>query len=214
MRTAMVCTIFFASGLVCALGHAAARPQPLPLDACPGGDRASAVVMEVFSDFQCPGCANLYQENLRNVLTDYVATRRVCVLFQEFPLPQHKYARMAASYAVAALRVSPAIQVKVIDTLYSTQARWSEDGQVEQVLTETLTNEEMRRVSLWLEHPEVEAEIRRDLESGKELGVRSTPTVFVHYRGTIRRIPSTVQWEVLRRYLDYLVSKPPVREKR
>lgn len=208
MRTTSLRTLLFVAGVVCTLGRATAWDLPTLPDACPGGSATSAVVIEVFSDFQCPACADFYQRNIRGVLTEYASTRKVCVLFQEFPLPQHEHARLASSYAVAAHLVSPSVQVRVIDALYSNQTQWSEDGQVENVLAKVLTDEELRRVSLRLRDPEVEKEIRDDLATGAERGVRSTPTVLVHHQGTTRRIPSTVQWEILRRYLDYLVSKP------
>lgn len=206
MRTASSRSLFVVAGLVCALGRAAARDLPALPGACPRGEAASAVVVEVFSDFQCPACAEFYQRNLRNVLTEYAAAGGVCVVFQEFPLPQHEHARLASNYAVAALLDSPQVQVRVIDALYSSQDRWSANGQVEEALAEVLTQEEIRRLSLRLRDPVIEKEIRHDLAAGERRGVRSTPTIFVRHRGATRRIPPTVQWEILRRYLDYLIS--------
>lgn len=69
-----------------------------------GGSLNSPIRLEIFSDFQCPACRDLYLGTIRQVLEEYASKDKVCVIYHEYPLSIHPYAREAARYCEAASR--------------------------------------------------------------------------------------------------------------
>src|SRR5262249_7208057 len=106
------------------------RGQALDVDpaTCLGGTPEAPIRLEVYSDFQCPACRAFYIDTMRQVLKDYCAPNKVCVVYHEFPLTMHKYSRLAARYSLAAQRVGHNQWAAVVDAMYANQATWSIDG--------------------------------------------------------------------------------------
>ena len=174
---------------------------------CWGNDPNAPVLIEVFSDFQCPHCRTLYLETMRQVLADYAAQGRVCLAYYEFPLSQNPYSRAAARYAVAASRLGAQKWIQVMDALYYYQGQWSQDGRIEPVVAQALSENEFKQVQAWANDPRVEGWIERDVAEGKRRGVGSTPTVFITARGDTQKVTGAVQYGVLRRYIDSLLAQ-------
>src|SRR5687767_12598233 len=74
----------------------AATPRP---EAPARGPVDAQVVVEVWSDFQCPFCAR-GAERLKQVREKY--GDRVRIVFRHSPLPFHEHARLAAAASMAA----------------------------------------------------------------------------------------------------------------
>ena len=73
-------------------------------DLVPGntfGNPKAPVIMEVFSDFQCPACKRFHDEELPLIVKDYVNTGKAYLVYRYFPLPQHTYGRKAAELVCA-----------------------------------------------------------------------------------------------------------------
>ena len=93
-----------------ALSAAPAAPQTLasipdvdPREAL--GSKSAPIVMEVFSDFQCPACKSLYDATNRQLMDNYVNTGKVYLIHRDFPLPMHSHSKEAAQYSRAAAQV-------------------------------------------------------------------------------------------------------------
>src|SRR5713226_8522259 len=70
------------------------------------GIPTAPILIEVYSDFQCPSCKALYERTLVPLMFDYVDKGRVYLIHHEFPITQlHPHAMEAACYALAANRV-------------------------------------------------------------------------------------------------------------
>ncbi len=192
-----------------------AKPKPLPPSneplpkertwQCLGSPNAP-IKIEVFSDYQCPACRSFYFDISRNVMSDYGATGKVCLIYYEFPLRGHQYSRRAAQYAEAAARLGPQQWIRVTDALFYYQPQWSTDGQVEQTVARALTEKEMDVVRRLVDDPSVDAILERDIKLGGQRNVRSTPTAFIVSPGREERIPPGVQYPILRRVLDGLLQ--------
>src|SRR5437899_12634698 len=63
------------------------------------GKPDAPVVLEEFGDFECPPCGNL-SDPINQLERDYRG--RLCVIFHNFPLPNHQHAQDAAHAAEAA----------------------------------------------------------------------------------------------------------------
>jgi protein-disulfide isomerase len=143
------------------------------------GSPTAPIVMEVFASFDCPHCRALHEETIPLVMRDFVNTGKVYLVNREFPLSgqYHPYAREAANYAVAAARVGKYAQVS--EALFRNQAIWAQNGKVWDSVAAVLTPSEQKKVQSLANDPAVTAEVQREYEEGVNLGVNSTPTVFV-----------------------------------
>src|SRR5262249_12238479 len=65
-------------------------PQAAALEVDPHealGSKTAPIVMEVFSDFQCPACKTLFVTTNRPLMDNYVSTSKVYLIHRDFPLP-------------------------------------------------------------------------------------------------------------------------------
>jgi len=172
-----------------------------PLQRCLGS-RNAPIMLEVFSDYQCPACRQYYLETIQFVLQEYATTGKVCVVYYEFPLNQHKHSREAARYAQAAFRLSPTHWVRVNETLYTLQAQWSADGQIEPLVARVLPKADMDKVRQSVNDPKINALIDHDVAQGRSRGVSGTPTTFLTVSGKTHRINGPVQYAIMKQFLD------------
>lgn len=170
------------------------------------GSRSAPITMEVFSDFQCPACANLYFSALRPMMADYVHTGKVFFVHRDNPLSIHPYARDAARMANAAAQLGKF--ERVVEAIYATQQSWSVDpAKLDAAVATVLTPAEMNQVRNAMRSPEVEKAIESDLALGKNVPVTSTPTVVLTRRGQRIPLPGGVSYPLLRNVLDQLLSQ-------
>jgi len=182
-------------------GAASLAAAENPLQRCLGS-RNAPIMLEVFSDYQCPACRQYYLETIQFVLQEYATTGKVCVVYYEFPLNQHKHSREAARYAQAAFRLSPTHWVRVNETLYTLQAQWSADGQIEPLVARVLPKADMDKVRLSVNDPKINALIDHDVAQGRSRGVSGTPTTFLTVSGKTHRINGPVQYAIMKQFLD------------
>src|SRR5215469_18144271 len=51
------------------------------------GSKDAPIIIEVFSDFQCHGCAEFYLQALARTIEDYSNKGKVYLIHHEYPLP-------------------------------------------------------------------------------------------------------------------------------
>jgi protein-disulfide isomerase len=148
-----------------------------------GGSSKSPIKIEVFSDFECPYCREFYLNVIRLVLREYSSKGSVCIVYHEFPLPTHKYAREAARYAEAASRMNQQVLVKVHEALFKSQPDWIEDGKLEVAISKALPEQDILKLKTIMKDPSINAVIDKEMELGKKSGVTGTPTMLISYSG-------------------------------
>lgn len=138
------------------------------------GEKDAPVTIVEFSDFQCPYCAKA-AETVDQIKKDY--GKKVKVVFKQFPLPFHSQAKQAASAALCAWEQKPEYFWKMHDELFDDQSKLGKED-----LTNTAkkigVNEQ--KFTACLESGKYADMVNQDIEQGKELGVKSTPTFFVN----------------------------------
>ncbi|MBI3406652.1 MAG: thioredoxin domain-containing protein [Acidobacteria bacterium] len=170
------------------------------------GSKSAPIMMEVFSDFQCPSCRELFLSTTKPLIDNYVNTGKVYLIHRDMPLAMHQYSRVAARYANAAAFIGRF--EAAADALYSAQATWSVNGKIEETLAKTLTPAEMVKVRELVKSGKVEPFIEKDFKMGQEQKVGSTPSVFITYKGKVTPLPpGGVTYSLLRQYLDSLLSQ-------
>ena len=207
------CFFYFSLAILCLAGtgavgsrtRVAAAPDLTSLKSL--GSRSARITVEVFSDFQCPACKRTYQETLRPLIDNYVASGKVYLIHRDFPLAMHSHSREAARWANAAALIGKF--EKVEDALYTKQETWAASGNLEATLAGVLTPSEMKKVRAILAQPaQIDAAIERDLALGKEKRISQTPSLFVIQNGQTTPLPAGgVTYPLLKQYLDYLLKQ-------
>src|SRR6187431_500382 len=119
------------------------------------GPVTAAVRIDLFSDFQCPACKALHEQTIKRLKEDYARQGKVRLVHHDFPLPQHKFARQAATLAAAADKLGKFDAVA--DALFLQQDTWSKTGNVEAVVDSLLTPEERKKLRELARDPAIAA---------------------------------------------------------
>jgi len=141
---------------------------------------ANAPVMIVeFSDLQCPHCkeANPTIERLVN------EDPNVRFVSQNFPLPSHNWAEKAAEYADCVGRASNDAYWKFVDGVFAAQEQITADNADEKlkgIADQSGVNG--TDIAACAAKPETQSRVQASVQLGKDLGVNSTPTIFVNGR--------------------------------
>lgn len=185
------------------------------------GSKDAPITMEVFTDYECPSCRNLYENTLRPMISDYVASGKVYLVHHDFPLPMHKYGFEAARWANAAARVGEFSAVEA--ALYDNQDAWGADGNIEKYVAASMSSAEFKRVQKQMEGcmappgaavaPNshgcpLDAYIEADRAIGMRIPVQATPTYIITYKG--QHLPAAtgfVSWPILKQFFDSLLSQ-------
>lgn len=194
------------------------RPKPSTPNAIPAPSGAAApgqlykqsgpadapIVMEVFTDYQCPDCADFYQDILPLLEKRYAG--KIKLIHRDYPLVRHQYARLAARYANAA-GLEGQYQ-PVVEQLFKTQKTWVEDGNIDAQVAAVVPAREMAKIRTLVKD---EAKMDRMLDADVALGqndvIRFTPTVVIVKNGDRHQIAPISDIGQLEAYLDGVVAK-------
>jgi len=169
------------------------------------GSKTAPVVMEVFSDFQCPACKTLYTGTNRQLMDNYVSTGKVYLIHRDFPLPMHAYSRVAARYARAAAQIGKVEPVE--QALYQNQEKWEQSGDVDGTVASVLSVADMGKVRALVKGGTLEAGIDKDYALGQGYHVNQTPTSIIHSKGQTFPVVGVVSYDILHNFLDQLLSQ-------
>ena len=168
------------------------------------GNKNAPVVMEIFSDFQCPACKQLFLTTTQRVMDNYVNSGKVYIVHRDFPLPMHAYSRVAASYSRAAAHIGKTDVVE--QALFQNQEKWEMNGDVKGTVAAVLTPAEMKKVQALVDGKTLEPLIDRDKQIGQAIPVTQTPTSILHTKdGQSYPVVGYVSFDVLKTLLDQLV---------
>jgi protein-disulfide isomerase len=205
----------------------ARSPQTLPPPVKAYGSKTAPITIEIFSDYECPMCKNLYEQTLRPMISDYVASGKVYLIHRDYPLgiPAHKYSGQAARWANAAAEVGQFESVEA--AFYDNQQAWDASGDLEKYIAAAMSSTDFKRVQKIMEgceppgptgkpgsinlppHPcSVDPYIEQDIELGNKVPVTGTPTYVITYKG--QRLPpgsGFVSWPLLKQFLDNLLHQ-------
>lgn len=169
------------------------------------GTPDAPIRIEVFSDFECPSCRELYLDVMRQVVTDYSGRNKVCLIYHEFPLKIHRFSHNAALYAEAVSRLGRQKLLMVYDVLFMDQAQWAEDGNLERSLAKALTRAELLKVKKMLQDPSINTAVNNEIRLGQQLKppILSTPTWFVYVKGKQpQRVEGRMAYIGLKQFID------------
>lgn len=169
------------------------------------GSKSAPVVMEVFSDYQCPACKAFYEATNRLLMDNYVSTGKVYLIHRDFPLQMHAYSRIAARYARAAADIGKVEPVE--KALFDNQEKWEQSGDVDGTVAAALSPAEMAKVRALVKGGTLDPLIDRDYQLGMGYRVGSTPTTVFHYKGQTYPYAGGMSYEMLHQFLDQLLGQ-------
>ena len=146
------------------------------------GNPDAPIVIEEFSDFQCPFCTRFTEETLPGLDEQHIANGDVLLIFYDLPLTNiHPQAMDAANAARCAGEQSAASYWAIHDIIFSNASEWSNNNP-----NETFAQYgqdlglEMESFMSCLESMKYQAEIEADMDLAVARGVRSTPSFFIN----------------------------------
>ena len=169
------------------------------------GSKNAPVVMEEFSDYQCPACKTLYTTTNRLLMDNYVNTGKVYLIHRDFPLPMHAYSRIAARYARAAAHIGKIEPVE--QALFENQEKWEQTGDVDGTAASVLTPAEMNKVRALIKGGALEPLIDKDYALGQSYRINQTPTTVFHCKGQTYPYAGVMSYDILKQFLDQLLAQ-------
>ena len=152
------------------------RPSfPIEVGSAPsaGGKDAKVTIVE-FSDFQCPYCAK-GADLLKEIKKKY--GNKVRVAFKNFPLPFHNHAEKAAVAGLCANEQSTEAFWKLHDSMFAHQDSLDEAGLKKLAKDVGLKADVFEKCLAENRHLD---RVKADMEEGRKIKVKSTPTFFVN----------------------------------
>jgi protein-disulfide isomerase len=187
-------------------------PPPQTIDGIPDvdthvafGSKTAPVVMEVFSDFQCPACKTLFMTTNRQLMDNYVSTGKVYLIHRDFPLPMHAHSKVAAQYSRAAAQIGKFEPVE--QALFQNQEKWEQSGDVDGTVATALSSAEMAKVRALVKSGTPEAAIQKDVALGHVYNVSQTPTTVFHAKGQTFPYGGGMSYDILKSFLDQLAAQ-------
>jgi protein-disulfide isomerase len=171
-----------------------------------GGSLNAPIRLEVFSDFECSACREFYLRTIRPLLQEYCSKDKVCVVYYEYPLSYHKYARQASLYSEAASRIGQQQLLAVRDSIYTDQAIWSQDGSLEATVSKALSRDDFQKLKKIMQETAVNNTLEKQIEWGRKKDIKATPTLFIYYIGKQQKVEGLVTYLVMKQFIDSIVK--------
>jgi protein-disulfide isomerase len=168
------------------------------------GSASAPITLEIYSDYECPYCARFYYETVPLIVAQYVAIGKVKLIHRDLPLPQHRWARLAARYANAAGALGQ--YDLAVNQIFWTQAAWRDNGDIDAQLAQVLPPGVMQKVrEKVMNDSTLDDTIAADLAMVSRDHVNQTPSLVIESKGRRENIGPPPSFGVLKNYLDQLL---------
>ncbi len=169
--------------LVSALKWKAALSVPAPRPALVGrvtGDPKAPVKIVGFTDFQCPACSQAAEVIHAFFTNEHASNGRAFLELRYFPLESHRHARRAAIVAQCALEQGKFWPMH--NVLFRSQKSWEGMDDPDVYFLSLARGLGMDDVALMkcMAQPLARAVLDQDIDQGKRMGVKATPTFFIN----------------------------------
>lgn len=142
------------------------------------GDKNAKVTIVEYSDFQCPFCKRA-TDMLPPILKEYDG--KVKLVYKQFPLPSHPWARDAAIASICAYEQGNDYFWKLHDELFGKQKEITVERSKEQFKAFAKgIGLDAGRFEACVNSPQTAARVENEIKEGQSIGVNSTPTFVVN----------------------------------
>lgn len=146
------------------------------------GDPSAPVVIEEYSDFQCPFCTRFHEQTLPSLVANQLKDGEAVLVYYDFPLNSiHPQAAPAANAARCAGEQGAAAFWAMHDALFENADAWSNQNATA-VFGELASDIglELDTFNECVDSDRYGEQVRADLSAGTNLGVSGTPTFFLN----------------------------------
>lgn len=167
------------------------------------GEKSAQITLIEYSDFQCPVCA-IANAHIQQALNDY--SGKIIFVYRFFPLTQiHKNSFISAQATYAAHLQGKFLEME--NLLFENQQTWGEADNVKEIFLSYaqeigLNTEQFIKD---LEAEKTKAFINKQAEEGINLGINSTPTIFLNGR----KITNPRTYEEFKQLIEAELNKTP-----
>ncbi len=167
------------------------------------GPKDAAITIVEFGDLECPAC-KAAQPNITKLMEDEPKAR---LIFQNYPLAQHKWALAGAKYLDCLSRQSNDAAWKFISTVYDHQSEVNEQN-VDQMLKGYVKEAggDPDAASACAAKPETEKRVHDSMALGEKLDVTSTPTFFIDGRRLVGFSANSAPYDAVKEMVDYDIA--------
>ena len=146
-----------------------------------GSDRAPVEITE-YSDFECPFCASFATVQMPVIRAQLIAPGKVRWRYRDFPLPSHRYSRLAALAAQCAGEQGKFWEMH--DQLFA-HHQWAQTGKDPRGLFRDFARAaglDLERYDACVDSQRYAGRIQASVAEGEARGVNGTPSFFVNGR--------------------------------
>lgn len=160
------------------------------------GDKNAKVTIVEFSDFQCPFCQKA-SDTVHEIYKKYKG--KVKIAFKHYPLPFHNNAKKAAEAAMCANEQGSDKFWKMHDKMFAEQSKLAVADLKATAKAIGLKSDDFEKC---LDSSKYAASVEKNIEEGKAVGVKSTPTFFVNGKLVSGAQPIEVFEEIIQEELE------------
>lgn len=165
------------------------------------GSASAPITLEIYSDYECPACRELFLTTVPPLMTEFVATGKVRLIHRDFPLPQHQYSKLATKYANAAGQIGK--YELVVNQLFQTQPEWAANGAVDATVAKVLAPADMQKVrDIVKTDTHLDDTMTTDVAMGNSDRLSQTPTIEIVSNGKREQIAGGMPYGILKSYLN------------
>ncbi len=142
------------------------------------GNASARVTLVEFGDFQCPFCKKFHDDARKEILSEYVETGKVKIVYRDFPLENiHPAARPAAEASECADEQGKFWPYH--DALYLRQADLA-NGTMDYIALAAELGMDKTTFEKCVKDRKYKDEVTKDYEDGVQAGVDGTPAIFIN----------------------------------
>ncbi len=161
------------------------------------GDENAPVTIVEYSDYQCPFCARFYSQTLPSMLSDYVESGKVKLVFKDLPLPFHSNADNAA--VAARCGGDQGNYWGMHDTLFEKQDEWSSLPDATETFTgyATALGLDGGKLKDCMKSGKFDKVIQQNVREANTVGLSGTPSFLINGLSVVGAQPYQVFQQVL-----------------
>ncbi len=170
------------------------------------GSPTAPITIELYTDYECPACRNLYLYILPDLTKDFVATGKVRVIHRDFRIQSHQFTKIAARYANAAGEIGK-FDI-VANQLFVTQPDWAQNGNVDGDVAKALSPADMDKLRAVVKNDShLDDSVVRDEAMAINVDhLTETPWIVIVSKGKREAIAS-VPYTILKQYLNQKLAQ-------
>ncbi len=145
------------------------------------GSKNAKVIIDEYSDFQCPFCLRYISQTFPQIFNEYIVTGKIAYVFHNYPLNFHPQAQQAAVAAACAGDQNKFWEMH--DELYNTQDSWSGQSETYANTFKSIAQKlglDVNKFNQCVSSDKFKNQILGDLNKGTKKGVSGTPTFFIN----------------------------------